>query len=303
MPQKVLVICGPTASGKTRLAVDCALKFNTEIISADSQLIYKGLTIGTAKPSEEEMRGVKHHMIDVVEPTESFSVSDYSKMALPVLESLHLQGKMPIICGGTGFYINSLLFDFGYGNAAADESIREKYAEFLKKNGKDMLFKRLKEVDPETAEKLHPNDTKRVIRALEIYEVSGNKKSAQTDELTPKYEFLAVAINYPREELYNRIDNRVDEMFNAGLVEEVQRLLKYGVDINCQSMQAIGYKEVVSGLNNGDLRSTMSDIIKKNTRHYAKRQITFFKKMPNLMWLDPKDATAEKVAEILNELN
>lgn len=303
MSQKVLVICGPTASGKTRLAVDCALKFNTEIISADSQLIYKGLTIGTAKPSEEEMRGVKHHMIDVVEPTESFSVSDYSKMALPVLESLHLQGKMPIICGGTGFYINSLLFDFGYGNAAADESIREKYAEFLKKNGKDMLFKRLKEVDPETAEKLHPNDTKRVIRALEIYEVSGNKKSAQTDELTPKYEFLAVAINYPREELYNRIDNRVDEMFNAGLVEEVQRLLKYGVDINCQSMQAIGYKEVVFGLNNGDLRSTMSDIIKKNTRHYAKRQITFFKKMPNLMWLDPKDATAEKVAEILNELN
>ena len=303
MSQKVLVICGPTASGKTRLAVDCALKFNTEIISADSQLIYKGLTIGTAKPSEEEMRGVKHHMIDVVEPTESFSVSDYSKMALPVLESLHLQGKMPIICGGTGFYINSLLFDFGYGNAAADESIREKYAEFLKKNGKDMLFKRLKEVDPETAEKLHPNDTKRVIRALEIYEVSGNKKSAQTDELTPKYEFLAVAINYPREELYNRIDNRVDEMFNAGLVEEVQRLLKNGVDINCQSMQAIGYKEVVSGLNNGDLRSTMSDIIKKNTRHYAKRQITFFKKMPNLMWLDPKDATAEKVAEILNELN
>ena len=261
MSQKVLVICGPTASGKTRLAVDCALKFNTEIISADSQLIYKGLTIGTAKPSEEEMRGVKHHMIDVVEPTESFSVSDYSKMALPVLESLHLQGKMPMICGGTGFYINSLLFDFGYGNAAADESIREKYAEFLKKNGKDMLFKRLKEVDPETAEKLHPNDTKRVIRALEIYEVSGNKKSAQTDELTPKYEFLAVAINYPREELYNRIDNRVDEMFNAGLVEEVQRLLKYGVDINCQSMQAIGYKEVVSGLNNGDLRSTMSDRI------------------------------------------
>lgn len=303
MSQKVLVICGPTASGKTRLAVDCALKFNTEIISADSQLIYKGLTIGTAKPSEEEMRGVKHHMIDVVEPTESFSVSDYSKMALPVLESLHLQGKMSIICGGTGFYINSLLFDFGYGNAAADESIREKYAEFLKKNGKDMLFKRLKEVDPETAEKLHPNDTKRVIRALEIYEVSGNKKSAQTDELTPKYEFLAVAINYPREELYNRIDNRVDEMFNAGLVEEVQRLLKYGVDINCQSMQAIGYKEVVSGLNNGDLQSTMSDIIKKNTRHYAKRQITFFKKMPNLIWLDPKDATAEKVAEILNELN
>lgn len=303
MPQKVLVICGATASGKTRLAVDCALKFNSEIISADSQLIYKDLNIGTAKPTEEEMRGIKHHMIDVVEPTDSFSVSDYSKMALPVLENLLLQGKMPIICGGTGFYINSLLFDLGYGNAAADEKIREKYAEFLKMYGKDALFQKLKEVDPDTANVLHPNDIKRVIRALEIYEVSGNKKSAQSDSLIPKYEFIAVAINYPREELYERINRRVDKMFKDGLVEEVQGLLYRGVNENCQCMQAIGYKEVVFGLKNYDLQSTMSDIIKQNTRHYAKRQITFFKKMPNLVWVDPKDATAEKIAEILNEAN
>lgn len=303
MPQKVLVVCGPTASGKTRLAVDCALKFNTEIISADSQLIYKGLNIGTAKPTKEEMCGVKHHMIDVVEPSESFSVSDYSKMALPVLENLLLQGKMPIICGGTGFYINSLLFDLGYGNAAADEKIREKYAEFLKKYGKNALFQKLKEVDPDTANVLHPNDIKRVIRALEIYEVSGNKKSAQSDSLIPKYEFIAVAINYPREELYERINRRVDKMFKDGLVEEVQGLLYRGVNENCQCMQAIGYKEVVFGLKNYDLQSTMSDIIKQNTRHYAKRQITFFKKTPNLVLLDPKDATAEKIAEILNEAN
>lgn len=303
MPPKVLVICGPTASGKTRLAVDCALKFNTEIISADSQLIYKGLNIGTAKPTKEEMRGVKHHMIDIVEPSESFSVSDYSRMALPVLENLLLQGKMPIICGGTGFYINSLLFDLGYGNAAADEKIREKYAEFLKKYGKDALFQKLKEVDPDTANVLHPNDTKRVIRALEIYEVSGKKKSAQRDNLISKYEFIAVAINYPREELYERINCRADKMFEEGLVEEVQGLLNRGVDENCQCMQAIGYKEVVSGLKNNDLQSTMSDIIKQNTRHYAKRQITFFKKMPNFVWIDPQDATAEKIAEILNEAN
>lgn len=303
MPQKVLVICGPTASGKTRLAVDCALKFNTEIISADSQLVYKGLNIGTAKPTKEEMRGVKHHMIDVVEPSESFSVSDYSKMALPVLENLLSQGKMPIICGGTGFYINSLLFDLGYGNAAADEKIREKYAEFLKMYGKDALFQKLKEVDPDTANVLHPNDTKRVIRALEIYEVSGDKKSAQSDSLIPKYEFIAVAINYPRAELYERINCRVDKMFEEGLVEEVQWLLSRGVGENCQCMQAIGYKEVVFGLNNGNLQSTMSDIIKQNTRHYAKRQITFFKKMPNLVWVDPQNATAEKIAEILNEAN
>ena len=303
MPQKVLVICGATASGKTRLAVDCALKFNTEIISADSQLIYKGLNIGTAKPTKEEMCGVKHHMIDVVEPTESFSVSDYSERALPILEKLLSAGKTPIICGGTGFYINSLLFDLGYGNTAADEAVRKTYADFLEKNGKDALFDKLKEVDPETAEVLHPNDTKRVIRALEIYELSGKKKSAQNDKLMPKYAFVAVAINYPREELYERINMRVDEMFNQGLVEEVEGLLKHGIDENCQCMQAIGYKEVVLGLNNGYLRSTMSDIIKQNTRHYAKRQITFFKKMPNLVWINPLEATADKVAEILNEPN
>ena len=303
MPKKVLVICGATASGKTRLAVDCALKLNTEIISADSQLIYKGLNIGTAKPTKGEMWGVKHHMIDVVEPTESFSVSDFSEMALPILEKLLSEGKTPIICGGTGFYINSLLFDLGYGNAAADEAVREKYADFLKKNGKIALFDKLKEVDPETAAVLHPNDVKRVIRALEIYEVSGKKKSAQNDKLVPKHDFVAVAINYPREELYERINRRVDEMFSQGLVEEVQSLLQCGIDENCQCMQAIGYKEVVFGLNNNNLRCTMSDIIKQNTRHYAKRQITFFKKMPNLVWLAPEDATAERIAEILNETN
>ncbi|MDE6668028.1 MAG: tRNA (adenosine(37)-N6)-dimethylallyltransferase MiaA [Clostridia bacterium] len=303
MPQKVLVICGATASGKTRLAVDCALKLNTEIISADSQLIYKGLNIGTAKPTAEEMCGVKHHMIDVVEPTKSFSVSDYSEMALPILEKLLSDGKTPIVCGGTGFYINSLLFDLGYGNAAADEGIREKYADFLEKNGKVALFDKLKEVDPETAAVLHPNDTKRVIRALEIYEVSGKKKSAQNDKFISKYDFIAVAINYPREELYERINRRVDEMFSQGLVEEVESLLKRGIDENYQCMQAIGYKEIVFGLKNNNLRSTMLDIIKQNTRHYAKRQITFFKKMPNLVWISPEGATAERIAEILNEID
>ena len=303
MPKKVLVICGATASGKTKLAVDCAIKLNTEIISADSQLIYKDLNIGTAKPTVEEMCGIKHHMIDIVEPTESFSVSDYSETALPIIEKLLSAGKTPIICGGTGFYINSLLFDFGYGSAAADENVRKKYSEFLEKNGNMALFDKLKDVDPETADVLHPNDTKRVIRALEIYEVSGKKKSAQNDQLKPKYDFVAVAINYPREELYKRIDRRVDEMFKQGLIEEVECLVKRGIDENCQCMQAIGYKEVVFGLNNGLLQSTMSDTIKQNTRHYAKRQITFFKKMLNLVWLDPADATAERITEILNEAN
>lgn len=297
---KVLVICGATASGKTKLAVDCALKLNTEVISADSQLIYRGLDIGTAKPTEEEKRGVKHHVIDIVEPSESFSVSDYKNAAMPVLNSLLNVGKTPIICGGTGFYINSLLFDLSYGNVAADSSIREKYAEILKEEGAEALYERLKSVDVKTAQKLHVNDTKRIIRALEIYEVSGKKKSEQNDSLIPVFDYTAVAINYPREELYDRIDRRVDEMFECGLVEEVKNLLSSGIDENCQCMQAIGYKEVVFGLKNSSLESTMRDIIKQNTRHYAKRQITFFKKLPNIIWLEPEEATAEKVTEIMN---
>lgn len=298
--KKIAVICGATATGKTGLAVDLALKLNTEIISADSQLIYKGLNIGTAKPTESEMRKIKHHMIDVIEPNENFSVGDYEERAAPILTNLLDMGKVPVICGGTGFYINSLLFDLGYGNTAADESIREKYAEFLDKNGKDALFDKLKEVDPETAEKLHPNDVKRVVRALEIYEVSGKKKSQQCDKMIPKYDYIAIAIDYPREELYERINKRVNEMFDLGLIEEVNGLLARGINKNCQSMQAIGYKEVLEGLKNKDNHSTMCDTIKKNTRHYAKRQITFFKKFPNIVWMKPENATADRILELIN---
>ena len=298
--KKIAVICGATATGKTGLAVDLALKLNTEIISADSQLIYKGLNIGTAKPTESEMRNVKHHMIDVIEPDENFSVGDYEERAAPILTNLLDRGKVPVICGGTGFYINSLLFDLGYGNTAADESIREKYAEFLDKNGKDALFDKLKEVDPETAEKLHPNDVKRVVRALEIYEVSGKKKSQQCDKMISKFDYIAVAIDYPREELYERINKRVNEMFDLGLIEEVNGLLARGIDKNCQSMQAIGYKEVLEGLKNKDNHSTMRDTIKKNTRHYAKIQITFFKKFPNIVWMKPENATADRLLELIN---
>ncbi len=297
---KILVICGATASGKTSLAVECAKKLNTEVISADSQLIYKGLNIGTAKPTAEEMCGIKHHMIDTVEPSESFNVGNYREKALPIMKKLLSENKIPVICGGTGFYINSLLFDLSYGNTEGNGEIRKKYSDFLQTHGKEALFEKLREIDAETAEKLHVNDIKRIIRALEIYELSGKKKSEQNDTLISEYDYLAVAIDWKREELYERINMRVDKMFEDGLVEEVQGLLSRGIDEKFQCMQAIGYKEVVFGLKNGDLHSTMRDIIKQNTRHYAKRQIVFFKKLPNIVWLNPKEANAEHIAEMLN---
>ncbi len=299
--KKVLVICGATASGKTPLAVACAKKLNSEVISADSQLVYCGLNVGTAKPTAEEMQGVKHHLIDVISPKQTFSVSDYRDLAYPVVKNLVQKEKIPVVCGGTGFYINSLLFDYGYGSVAADEMVRKKYEALTMEKGKEYVFELLRQRDEQTAQKLHPNDVKRVVRALEILEVGGIKKSQLNDGKNQFFDYLAVAIDYPREELYDRIEARVNQMFASGLVEEVKTLLAQGIDENCQCMQAIGYKEVLEGLKLGQNQSTMRDVISKNTRHYAKRQITFFKKLPNIIWLKPEQATAKYVTELLHD--
>ena len=296
---KVLVVCGATASGKTALAIECAKKLNTEIISADSLLVYRGLNIGTAKPSEEEKNGIIHHLIDVVEPIEEFSVNDYEKMALPIVERLLKEGKTPIICGGTGFYINSILYKSQFGNVGADEKVRKYYEEILKEKGCDFLHGLLKEKDPQSAQKLHPNDTKRVIRALEIFDVTGKRKSEQNDKLIPRFDFVCVSIDYPRAELYRRIELRVDKMFEEGLEEEVLSLLKSGVRENAQCMQGIGYKEIVEGLKNNVDPLEIKEIIKKNTRNYAKRQITFFKRMANHYYFSHSNTTADKVLELL----
>lgn len=295
----VLVVCGATASGKTSLAVECAEKLHTEIVSADSLLVYKGLDVGTAKPTEEEKRGIKHHLIDVVSPKESFSVSDYERLALPVVERLLAEDKTPIICGGTGFYVNSLLYKSGFGGAGADEGVRADLNAVLEEKGKEFLHGWLQSVDPESAAVLHPNDAKRVMRALEIFLVTGKKKSQQADERIPRFPFLCVSVDFPRERLYERINLRVDQMFSGGLLEEVQGLLKSGVDERCQCMQGIGYKEVAEGLRLGQSLEEIAETIKKNTRNYAKRQLTFFKRMENHVLLAPERANAQNVLELL----
>ena len=296
---KVLVICGATASGKTALSIACAKAFNGEIISADSLLVYKGLDIGTAKPTIEERAGIPHYMIDVIEPNQSVSVSDYEDMALPIVEKILAEGKTPIICGGTGFYINSLLYKSQFGNVGANEEIRQKYEMLAEKHGKEHVYSILQEKDPESAQKLHYNDLKRVIRALEILEVTGKPKSAQQDQPIPRFDFVSFSIDYPRSILNERIDKRVDMMFENGLLDEVQSLLNSGITEDMQCMQGIGYKEVAEGLRIGATVEEMKDIIKLNTRHYAKRQQTFFKRMQNHVFLTPESATIEEIAKYL----
>lgn len=300
MQGKVLVVCGATASGKTSLAIDCAKRFNGEIISADALLVYKGLNIGTAKPDEEEKQGVKHHLIDVVSPNDTFSVSDYERLALPIVEKLLQEGKTPIICGGTGFYIQSLLYKSQFGGAGADENIRKKYEKIYQEQGAEYLHALLREVDEESANKLHANDIKRVVRALEIYELTGKPKSVQQDKQIPRFPFVAVSIQYPRDALYQRINVRVEQMFEKGLLQEVEGLMQSGISPTAQCMQGIGYKEVVEGMQIGASKQEIIEIIQKNTRNYAKRQLTFFKRMQNHYSLTYDEATASRVERLLN---
>lgn len=285
----VFVIGGATASGKTELAIRLAEKYDGEVVSADALLVYRRLNIGTAKPTAEEMHGIPHHMIDVVSPLDTFSVSDYERMALPIVQDILARGKSAIICGGTGFYIKSLLFSSQFGNAPASPLIREKYEQIVQEKGKAHLHSLLAAVDPESAEKLHENDVKRVIRALEIYELTGKKKSEQNDREEPRFDYRAYAIDWQRDRLYERIDRRVEQMFDDGLVEEVQSLLLDGVTGESQCMQAIGYKEIYDGLQKNLSLSQMKEKIQKNTRNYAKRQLTFFKKFPHMEWVKRED--------------
>ena len=300
MRPKIIIICGPTASGKSALAIELAKALDTEIISADSLAIYKYLDIGTAKPTKYEQSLVKHHLIDVVEPTSKFSVSDYEKLTLPIVDNLISQGKIPIICGGTGFYINSILYKLSYGETQENLEIRKKFMKMAEEEGVDAVYNVLKEVDEKATHKIHKNDLVRVVRALEIFYSTGKKKSEQNDKLIPRYDYLAFTPTFDRQELYNRIDKRVDIMLESGLINEVNSLIEMGIDLSHQCMQGIGYKETMDAIlsNNYD---NLSDLIKINSRHYAKRQITFFKRLEGLKQVSNNPNIALK--EILSLIN
>ena len=284
---KVIVICGPTGSGKSKLAVELAKICNGEIISADSIAIYKGLNIGAAKPTLEEQEGVIHHMIDVCAPTLEFSVADYKEQGRRFIDDILARGKTPIICGGTGYYIDALLYDFSYGNCPKSQEFRDECDKIIADQGCKALHQRLAIVDPETASILHENDTMRIVRALEIYHLTGQKKSEIIDQKTPVYPFKAYSYDFVRDKLYQRINLRVEKMFNKGLIDEIKGLLSSGVTKESQSMQGIGYKEVVFGLEEGQDEKTMIEAVQQNTRRYAKRQITWFKRLEGIQFIKP----------------
>ena len=274
MKEKVIIVGGATASGKSDFAVTLAKSINSEIISCDSMQIFKGMDIGTAKITYNEMNNVKHHMLDIVEPTENFSVSQYVTRARKIISSLNASGKVPVIVGGTGLYIDALIYDFGFSNAGSDDRYREELFELAQAKGNSYLHDMLKEIDPPEAEKIHENNVKRVIRALEIYKLTGKTKEKNDKRLI--YETLIYVLQDIRQDLYQRINSRVDIMLKRGFADEIKELLDRGVTFDMQSMQGIGYKEWNGFFDGTKSLYEVSDEIKKASRHYAKRQLTWF---------------------------
>ena len=289
MPPKILVICWPTASGKTALAVELALRHHGEVVSADSMQIYRRMDIGTAKPTREEMRGVPHHMLDVADPEEDFSVARYVDMAAKCVDDILSRGRLPILAGGTGLYIDSLLSGRTFAPFQPDSPLRGQLEEQLRREGGAAMLSRLAQVDPDSAARLHPNDEKRIVRALEVYQSTGKtitQHNLETQAIPPRYDALTLALAFERrEDMWSRIDRRVDQMMDQGLVAEVQGLLDSGVPAKCTAMQAIGYKEMAAALlSGGDVRAAAEEI-QLRSRQYAKRQLTWFKRNKAARWL------------------
>lgn len=289
--QKLIVIAGPTAVGKTALSVELAGRFGTEIISADSMQVYRGMDIGTAKVTKEEMGGVPHHMIDVCDPERDFNVFEYKEMATPILKEIMEKGKIPILAGGTGFYIQSLLYDIDFREEGPDEEYRKQLHAIAEEKGKEELKRILCEVDPESAQILPAGDVKRVIRAIEFYhihkeKISDHNKTEEKKLQTPCYDVRFFVLFREQKELYERIDQRVDRMMKNGLLDEVRSLLSRGVPLTATSMQAIGYRQLAAHLHGECSLEEAVSKIKSGSHHYAKRQLTWFKRDRNTIWID-----------------
>ena len=289
MAPKILVIVGPTASGKTRMAVELAQRHNGEVISADSMQIYRTMDIGTAKPTQEEMGGIPHHMIDVADPEEDFSVARYVEMAARCVDDVLARGKLPIVAGGTGLYIDSLLSGRTFAPFSPDSALRGELERELAEKGGQAMLEALAQVDPEAAQRLHPNDHKRIVRALEVYRSTGKtitQHNRETQAIPPRYDALTIGLAFQdRQAMWRRIDQRVDEMVAAGLEDEVRRLLTSGISPKCTAMQAIGYKEFTQALSGEMTWQEAADVVKLRSRQYAKRQLTWFGRNPNTRWV------------------
>ena len=286
----LIVVAGPTASGKTGLAIDICKAVNGQVVSADSMQIYKHMDIGTAKPSQQEQDGIVHHLIDIVPPTENFSLADYVNVAHETIAQVHGTGMAPVMAGGTGLYIDTVINNIDLAETEKDEALRQELAAFAAKHGNEALHEKLKQPDPESHARLHPNDVKRVVRALEVLYTSGQTISehnrASRNRPSP-YSALMMGIQWPREELYRRIDLRVDQMMCQGLLQEVETLVAAGLNETHTAMQAIGYKELLQYLAGSISQEEAIEKIKMESRRYAKRQLSWFARHGEMLWFAP----------------
>lgn len=296
MKQKLIVVAGPTASGKTGLAIEIARAINGEIVGADSMQIYKYMDIGAAKPTAEERSQAVHHMIDFLEPDDEYSVADYTEQAHKVIAEIASRGKVPVMCGGTGLYINSVVDDVTFGEFDTDYAMRAELEELAKREGAEKLLEILAEFDEESAKKLHPNNLRRIIRAIEFYRVTGvpiSEHQRMTKERDSRYEPLMLCVSWDREVLYERINRRVDIMLDEGLLDEVRGLMDKGYTKELNSMKGIGYKEVMDYLDGAISYEEMVETVKQSSRRYAKRQLTWFRRDERIHWLNADNALDE----------
>ena len=293
----LIILSGPTAVGKTDTSIELAKRINGEIISADSMQVYRGMDIGTAKITTDEMKGIRHYLVNIIEPQDDFNVYIFKSMAKKAVEEIYSHGNIPIIVGGTGFYIQSVLYDIDFSETDNDFAYRHKLEDELKSKGAEYLFEMLREVDPKSCETIHMNNTKRVIRALEYYHMNHTPISSHNEEQRQKsspYDYRYFVLTDERDRLYERIDRRVDIMVERGLADEVKKLYDMGVDKKCTNMQGIGYKEMLEYIKGNVSLETAIETIKLNTRHFAKRQLTWFKREPEAELINIKDYGYDK---------